>query len=118
MRQNAQNFLLFVGLATVAGLMFHFGEKWFFPPKPKPPAPLTVKQELVGALGGGGVLAVPPYDALALLPLPKPAEPPKPLPPPKAVEVKPSEPRALIALGNESFFLKVLLTNQGAGVQQ
>src|SRR5256886_11630675 len=38
MRQNAQNFLLFVGLATVAGLMFHFGEKWFFPPKPKPPA--------------------------------------------------------------------------------
>jgi len=122
MRQNAPNLFLFIGLTAIAAGLFWAAETYVWPPKPKPveapkvkapdvpqpqPQPLTVRKELVAALAGPGVIALPKYDNLPSLP-----------PPPKPAEIKPSEPRALIALGDDSYFLKVLLTNKGGGVQQ
>ena len=115
MRQNGSNLLLFIGLSVVAAGLFWAGEKYLFPPKPKPPAPpkrLTSAHEPVGGLGGGLALGGLPFETAPRFVEAKPVEPPKP------AAVKPSEPRALIALGDESFFLKVLLTNKGGGVQQ
>ncbi|CAN5389373.1 hypothetical protein BH11PLA2_BH11PLA2_48340 [soil metagenome] len=116
MRQTASNFAVFVVLAAAAGALFYFGDKWFFPPKPVPlvpPSPPKVAKDLLGALAGGLSVAPSPFDRMASLPpLPRPVEAAKPS------VIKPSEPRALIALGDDSFFLKVLLTNKGAGVQQ
>lgn len=104
MRQTAQNFLLFAGLTIVAGVMFYFGEKWFFPPKPTPPPPpkQATMADLHAATAGGGANFLSPKKVV----------------PPKPVEIKSGEPRALIALGNDSFYVKALLTNKGAGVQQ
>lgn len=115
MRQTLQNFGLFIVLTSLAAAIFWAGDKWVWPPPPKPPKPpkpLTVKKEMVGAMAGGGILVAPPFDKLAALPPPPPPQPPKP------VVAKPAQPRTLIALGDDSFFLKVLLTDKGAGVQQ
>lgn len=107
MHQTAKDFLFFLLLTVIAGVIFYFGETWFFPPKPKPPPPprAVKKDELAVALGGGGSLA-------AFHVVPRPPAPPKP------IEARPSEPRALIPLGDDSYYLKVLLTNKGGGVQQ
>ncbi|HVK15716.1 MAG TPA: membrane protein insertase YidC [Fimbriiglobus sp.] len=136
MRQHLPNVLLFLALA--AGLVggAWYIEKTYFPkPEVKPPEPPTPARELVGALTGAVGLGAPPADAYAALPpLPPPsratllqsvtggfyaaAEMTRPLAQKPPAAVKSSEPQELIALGDGSFYKKVLLNTRGASVQQ
>ena len=121
MRQNLPNIALFVILTAGLGLGWWYVEKTFFPkPVKEPPLP---PRELLLAVAGGAVFdtapakAWPAYTAPAPLAADLPKDPPKegPKDPPK---VTPAEPPTLVALGDDTFYNKVLLTTRGAAVQQ
>jgi YidC/Oxa1 family membrane protein insertase len=136
MRKHLPNVFLFIILATGLGIGWWYVDKTFFPPREVPPR--MPARELVGALTGAAALGAPPADGFATLPpLPPPsrttlvqavtgglyaaAEDPevrarKPATPPAVV--KPTDPPVLIALGDDTFYKRVLLNSQGAAVQQ
>jgi YidC/Oxa1 family membrane protein insertase len=137
MRKHLPNLLLFAVLAggLIAG--WWYVDRTFFPrPQPKTPEPPTPARELVGGVAGAAALGAPPADGYASLPpLPPPsrmtllqsvtgglysggelARALTPKPPPAAA--KPAELPELIALGDDSFYKKVLLTTKGGAVQQ
>jgi YidC/Oxa1 family membrane protein insertase len=121
MRPQLQNFALFIVLVALAYGIIHFGQQWLFPPKPVPPPPTPapkVAKDLLVAVAGGGSVAPEPFNRMTSLPRPKEEANPAPAPAPAAIVAKPAVPRALIALGDDTFNLKVLLTNLGGGVQQ
>ncbi|QEL16942.1 membrane protein insertase YidC [Limnoglobus roseus] len=75
----------------------------------------NITREQAAAVASPAILGGKPFNDLLPGRLPKPVEPPKPA---VAAPSAPTEPQAFIALGDDSFALKVLLTNHGAGVQQ
>ncbi|MFO0799221.1 MAG: YidC/Oxa1 family insertase periplasmic-domain containing protein [Gemmataceae bacterium] len=110
MRQHAPNIAVFVVLAAAAtGLWLYADKNWI--PKPDPAAKTDDKSppsapptaDAVTAVAGAGIAHAPPK----VVP-----------PPPKAEPKPPAEPPTLIALGGEGFANRVVLTTQGAGVQQ
>jgi YidC/Oxa1 family membrane protein insertase len=123
MRNNLQNVFAFVLLAAGLTAGWWYIDKSFFPkpppPEPKPEERLSaIHRELAAALVGTAPAAAPPLTfTRSYITPPKPPEP-KELPKPAATPPTQSEPHALISLGDDSFFLKVLLTNTGGGVQQ
>jgi YidC/Oxa1 family membrane protein insertase len=84
------------------------------PEEPEGPKLPSVTREQAAAVGGAAILAGEPFNKLS------PGRPPRPPEAKPAVNTPPAptEPHSLVALGDESFALKVLLTNKGAGVQQ
>jgi YidC/Oxa1 family membrane protein insertase len=137
MRKNALNVVVFMFLA--AGLYFvweHADKNWLPKPEPakKDPPPELVdelkkqaerqaeedakrkaeaqQKESVQAVGGGMAVAIG-------LPKPKPPEPPK-VDSPKVEPPKKEPPKSarLIALGDHTFYNRVLLSTRGGGVQQ
>src|SRR5687768_4090755 len=114
MRNNFPNIAAFLLLAVGIGAGWWYVERTFFPkPPPPPPDPTeplrVVPRELAAAVLGTGPAGAPPLTATRpYYAPPKPPEvkePPKPAPAPPAQ----TEPHALIALGDDDFFLKVLL---------
>jgi YidC/Oxa1 family membrane protein insertase len=108
MRKNAINVLLFLMLAGGMYVLWQHSEQWF----PKPEKKEDAKKESVEKKGEQAKAA----DKGAKQPE-GPKEPPKagpPAPPPPP----PQEPPTLIALGDDTFYNKVLLTTRGGGVQQ
>jgi YidC/Oxa1 family membrane protein insertase len=137
MRKHLPNVLLFVLLAGGLTAGWWYVDKTYFPkPQAKPPEPPTPARELVGGVAGAAALGAPPADGYASLPpLPPPsratlvqsvsgglyaggelARALAPKPPPAAA--KPAELPELIALGDDSYFKKLLLTTKGGAVQQ
>lgn len=128
MRNTVSNVIAFVVLAAGLAAGWWYVEKTWFPkPPPKEPEPTEklrlIHRELVAAVVGTAPTVAPPLTATRPYHIPakptepqKPAEAAKPAEPPKPSE--PAEPHALIALGDDSFYLKVLLTSTGGGVQQ
>ena len=118
MRKNLPNYAAFAVLS--AAFVFSY---WYFDlekklglkPEARPVAKAS-PAEALAAVGGG--------PAVASKSLPKPTAQPAPVVAkdvPKAEPPKPaapSEPFALIALGDDKFFLRVLLSTRGGGVQQ
>ncbi len=124
MRQNAYNIVLFMFLAGLMFFLWQQAEKNL--PKPaakkddaKPEAveepqkkeeeakQLAAKRaDALTAAGGGLTAALDPAKAF---------EPPKPPPAPPA---PPPEPPTLLALGDNNYYLRLLLSTRGAGVQQ
>lgn len=109
----------FVRLAVAVGVAY---VAWTFlfptpppPPEPEPPAKMpNVTREQAAAVGSPAILAGEPFAKLA------PGRPPKP-PEIKAVPnapAAPTEPQSLIALGDDTFALKALLTSRGGSLQQ
>jgi YidC/Oxa1 family membrane protein insertase len=107
---NVVRLVVAMGVAYVAWM-------YLFPPKPlpdepEPPAKMpNVTREQAAAVGSPAILAGDPFAKLS------PGRPPKPAAVAKPVAA-PTEPPTLIALGDDSFALKALLTTRGAGVQQ
>ncbi len=117
MRQNAFNVAVFLFLAGALFFFWRYAEDWF--PKPateetkketedQKKLPKSPRADALTALGGGPAVATD----LA----PKPKEPPKVVPP--RPPVTPVEPPTLIALGEDDYYNKVLLTTRGGAVQQ
>lgn len=129
MRQNIQNFALFVLITSGLGLGWWYVDKTYFPkpasreavlaltggvaaptlpgfvsPKADPPPPTPVGGDALLAIAGG-----------VAAPRPAAVVPPKPVPP--KVET-PADPPTFVALGDDSCYNKVLLTTRGAAVQQ
>jgi YidC/Oxa1 family membrane protein insertase len=78
--------------------------------EPEPPKLPSVTREQAAAVGSPAILAGEPFSKLM------PGRPPKPAA--VAKPAAPTEPPTLVALGDDSFALKALLTTRGAGVQQ
>lgn len=127
MRNNFPNVIAFVLLAVGITAGWWYIDKTFFPPPPPPPPDPTeplrvIPREVAATLSGTIAVSLPPLSATrpyTTLPVPEPVAPKvaeKPAAPTPAAEQ--GEPHALIALGDDRFFLKVLLTTQGGGVQQ
>lgn len=120
MRQHLPNVAIFLVLAAALVAGTWYVEKTFFP-KPEPVEPPPPPRETVQGLAGGIVgLTAPARTWPATSPpdvkVPeKPKEAAKPPEPPKAT---PQEPVELIALGDDTFFTKLLLTTRGGGIQQ
>ena len=119
MRQNVINVAVFLVLAAGLGIGWNYGAKYLFPEPPQVvPPPVKPAKEPAAAAGGFAALVAGPHAGLKSFPQ-KPADAPKPAPPVVApAPVKPSEPHTLIALGNDNFKKKILLSTLGAGVQQ
>src|SRR5436190_13375577 len=100
MRNTALNVVIFLVLAGLMFFLWREAEKNI----PKPAKKDDAKPEVVEKKDDA------PKDAKA----PEgPKEPPKLVAPPP-----PAEPPTLIAMGDDTFYNRVLLTTQGAGVQQ
>lgn len=80
--------------------------------EPEPPKLPPITREQAASVGSPAILAAEPFSRLS------PGRPPKPAEVQPAAAPVPTEPPTLIALGDDSFALKVLLTSRGAGVQQ
>jgi YidC/Oxa1 family membrane protein insertase len=119
MRQNVINVAIFLVLAVGLGIGWNYGAKYLFPePPPVVRPPVKPAKEPAAAVGGFAALAAGPHAGLKSLPQ-KSTEAPKPAPAIVApAPSKPAEPHTLIALGNDDFKKKVLLSTLGAGVQQ
>lgn len=106
---NVVRLVLAMAVAYVAWL-------YLFPTKPpaedpEPAAKLpNVTREQAAAVGSPVILAGEPFAKLA------PGRPPKPIVAPKPAA--PTELPTLVALGDDNFAIKALLTTRGAGVQQ
>jgi len=116
-KNTVQNIVVFFGLAIGLGVGWWYVNKEFFPPPPpKKPVEPEAKQlsprELTQALAGGAASVDGTFKPV----VPK-VEPPK-VEPPKIEPKTQTEPHQLVALGNEGWFKRVLLTSQGAAVQQ
>ena len=110
-----QNLVRFFLVAAV----LYFAWSYLYPPKPKSEEPESPKlpsitREQAAAVASPIILAGEPFSNLS------PGRPPKSADPKPVVKVPatPAEPPTLIALGDDTFALKALLTNKGAGVQQ
>ena len=118
MRQNAQNFALFVVLASAVIGGWYYVEKTFLPPPPEQP-----RRESLMALAGVAVAETKPADTLFMRRLPEPPKPPEEKAKEAAVE-KPApapvadEPPTFTQLGDDSSYTKVILTSRGGAVQQ
>jgi YidC/Oxa1 family membrane protein insertase len=122
MRNNLPNIVVFTLLATGLAAGWWYVDRTFFPkPPPKPEEPW---RETILALGGAAVSpTLPASDLLMRSPYIDPtiAEAPKTTPETPAMVAPPppsSDPPTLYQLGDNSFAQRVILTNQGAGVQQ
>ena len=125
MRQNALNVSLFVILAGGLFFLWQYADKHLPKPEKKDPAKTEAiegKKDDEQAKAGKGESAKTDKGEPAKKDGDKdgkavegPKEPPKvaPVPPPP-----PPEPPTLIALGDASFYNRVLLTTRGGGVQQ
>ena len=126
MRQHIPNVALFLALAAVVLGGGYYVEKTFFPkPAPPPPPPVMPGREAVAAIAGGVVfptepantlkrLGPPDAPAVAETPKPQGVTPPKPVTPPASPKPAPT----LVALGDDTFFTRYLLTTRGGSVQQ
>ena len=122
MRQNLLNFAVFAVLA--AGLFaggWYIDKNYFPKPEPKQPEPFTPPRESIQALAGAIVGSTEPANKwritskLETVQTTPPKEAPKPAEPAK---ILPAEPIELIALGDDSFLKKVILTTRGGAIQQ
>jgi|GEM_PF-538621 len=132
MRKNALNVVIFMFLAGAMFFLWQYADKNWIPKKEEKQketvdellkkeeeelqkkaaeAKRIASERLNSQVAVGSGLV----EARYLVP-PKPSAPPKATPP-KPV-VPPPEPPTLIALGDDTFYLRVLLTTQGGGVQQ
>ncbi|MGL4422889.1 MAG: hypothetical protein ACRCZF_19635, partial [Gemmataceae bacterium] len=132
MRNNLPNILTFVVVAAliVVGWYLLDVDRRLFPPPPATPKSESSSPELsVAAFQHAAAFGTAPVAnwleagkiTRKVTPdTPKPAVAVPPVVAPVAAPLAPasSEPHSLIALGDDSFFLKVLLTNVGGGVQQ
>jgi YidC/Oxa1 family membrane protein insertase len=116
MRQNSFNLVFFFLLAGVATALFWYADRNWFPKADRPKdageqakadAPAEPTPEAVAAVAGAGLGVPAPAP-----PAPK-AEPKPPPPPPKK-----ADPPTLYALGDDTFYLRSLLSSRGGGVQQ
>lgn len=105
-------FLVVMAAFTVAWY-YLYPKKDPAPEPEEPPKLPAVSREAAAAGASPAILAGKPFDALLPARVAKPAEPPKAVAP-----ASPPEPAAYVALGDDTFTMKVLLTNKGAGVQQ
>ncbi len=118
MRQNLPNVAVFLVLAAVLGVGGWYVEKTFFPkPIPKPP-----REALLAVSGAAAAYTSPalewPMRVLPpeVKPTPDPVAAPAAVTPPKPVV--PSKPAEFLALGDNSGFLRPLLTTRGGSIQQ
>jgi YidC/Oxa1 family membrane protein insertase len=120
MRQNAQNFALFLVLASAAVGGWYYVEKTFFPPPP--PEPEKPRRESLLAIAGSAVAATKPAEAWPMRRLPEPPKPPeeKATDSPRAEPTPPkaAEPPTFTQLGDDASYTKLILTSRGGAVQQ
>ena len=127
MRQHLPNVALFLVIATVVLGGGYYVEKTFFP-KPPPP-PILPGREAVAAIAGGMIFPTEPANTLRRLGQPdvpptlvevKPDQAaPKDQTPPKPAQPESPKPApTLVALGDDSYFTRYLLTTRGGSVQQ
>jgi len=135
MRNNLPNIAIFLLLAGAMVGGFWYYDKTFNPKvEPKPQEPAKPAKELVGAVTGSAALATGPGDALPGIRFPTPvtqsevrqtvlggvyevARTVKVNAPIKPVAVTVEAPR-LIALGDPTYYKKVLLSTRGGAIQQ
>lgn len=121
-RDNALNFLLFLVLATGLYFLWGYAERHWLPqpakrddqarkkPVPNPEEERTRKDETEEKrVARAAVIGMPP----AVI------EPPRPRPPITQQNITaPRERPRLIALGDDNFYIRCILTTEGGGVQQ
>ncbi len=106
MRNNGLNLALFTVLsgAMIAFYLYSEKNRKLNPPEPPPAAEAKTDPAVAVAAAAGPAAALRPGD------FPKPASPPPP--------AAPVEPPTLVALGDDGFYNKLLLSTRGGGVQQ
>ncbi len=131
MRKNLPNVAIFLFLAgSIIGGWWYVDKTYFPKPEPKPEQP---PKELVGALTGSAALASPPADALPGMKPPVPVSVSElrqtviggvyaAVPTAKVIApvkvAAPTDAPTLIALGDDTYFKKVLLSTRGGAIQQ
>ncbi len=111
---NFARFVVVLALFSVAWY-YLYPKKDPIADEPEAPRLPNITREQAAAVASPVILGGTPFDGLSPGRPPKTVEPPKPA---VIVPTTPPEPQAFIALGDDNFALKVLLTNHGAGVQQ
>ena len=111
------NFVRFVLVLAVFSVAWYYlyPKKDPLPDEVEAPKLPNVTREQAAAVASPVILGGKPFNELLPGRPPKPVEQPKPA---VAAPTAPAEPRAFIALGDDNFALRVLVTNRGAGVQQ